>query len=142
LATLPNSASTTLAGVIRGGYVVKAANQETPDGLLIAIGSEVNLALAAQAQLAAEGQAVSVVSLPSFDRFAAQDAVYQESVLPAGVTKRLSIEAGATFGWAQYVGNQGASLGIDRFGASAPGDTNLQKFGFTVENVVAKFKAL
>lgn len=142
LATLPNPASTALAGVTRGGYVVKAAEKATPDGLLIATGSEVNLALAAQAQLATEGQAVSVISIPSFDRFEAQDAAYRASVLPAAVTKRLSIEAASTFGWAQYVGDKGAALGIDRFGASAPGDTNLKEFGFSVENVVAKYKAL
>lgn len=142
LATLPNPASTAFAGVDRGGYVVKAADQAIPDGLLIATGSEVNLALAAQTQLATDGYAVNVVSIPSFDRFEAQDAAYRESVLPTAITKRLSIEAGATFGWAKYVGDQGASLGVDHFGASAPGDINMKEFGFSVAKVVARFKAL
>ena len=124
-----------------GGYVLSPA-QGTQEGILLATGSEVNLALAAQKELAAQGHAVSVVSLPSFDRFKAQSAEYRNSVLPATITKRLSIEAGSTFGWGEFVGTAGKSLGIDEFGASAPGEKVLAEYGFTVENVVAAYLSM
>lgn len=141
LATLPQNFANALAGMRMGGYVVSPA-QGTQEGILLATGSEVNLALAAQKELAAQGHAVSVVSLPSFDRFKAQSAEYRNSVLPATITKRLSIEAGSTFGWGEFVGTAGKSLGIDKFGASAPGEKVLAEYGFTVENVVAAYLSM
>lgn len=83
-----------------------------------------------------------VVSMPSWELFEAQDAAYKESVLPKAVTKRLAVEAGSTFGWCKYTGSEGDVLGIDHFGASAPGGVCMEKFGFTVDNVLAKAKAL
>ena len=141
LATLPQNFANALAGMRMGGYVVSPA-QGTQEGILLATGSEVNLALAAQKELAAQGHAVSVVSLPSFDRFKAQSAEYRNSVLPATITKRLSIEAGSTFGWGEFVGTAGKSLGIDKFGTSAPGEKVLAEYGFTVENVVAAYLSM
>ena len=129
-------------GVAKGGYVLSPQEGETPDGILIATGSEVNLAMEAQKELRKEGVDVSVVSLPSTAVFDAQEASYKESVLPKSVSKRVSIEMGATFGWERYVGLDGKAIGIDRFGASAPGNTVIEKYGFTVENVVNTFKSL
>uniref|UniRef100_UPI002609D7F6 transketolase-like TK C-terminal-containing protein n=1 Tax=Acidithiobacillus sp. TaxID=1872118 RepID=UPI002609D7F6 len=111
-------------------------------GILIATGSEVELALATQAKLAEQGHPVRVVSMPCMDIFAAQDAAYQESVLPSHITKRVAIEAGTTGLWYKYVGLHGAVIGIDHFGASAPAPILFEKFGFTVDNVVARFQAL
>jgi transketolase len=122
--------------VARGGYVAAGAD-EPADVLLIATGSEVALALAAREGLAGEGVRARVVSLPSWERFEAQDAAYRDSVLPPDVRARVAVEAGATFGWARYVGLEGEVVGIDRFGASAPGDTLMEAFGFTPENVAA-----
>uniref|UniRef100_UPI0025893C79 transketolase-like TK C-terminal-containing protein n=1 Tax=uncultured Enterococcus sp. TaxID=167972 RepID=UPI0025893C79 len=113
-----------------------------PDGILIATGSEVNLAVQAQKDLKEQGKDVSVVSLPSFDLFEAQDEAYKESVLPKAVKKRVAIEAASPFGWERYIGSEGKMIGIDHFGASAPGDYVLEQFGFTVENVVNTFNKL
>ncbi|WP_342048963.1 transketolase-like TK C-terminal-containing protein, partial [Bacillus sp. OTU530] len=112
----------------------------TADAILIATGSEVNLAVEAQAALAKDGIDASVVSMPSFDLFEAQSKEYKESVLPRAVTKRLAIEMGSTLGWHRYVGLDGDVVGIDTFGASAPGEKIMEEYGFTVENVVAKVK--
>ncbi|MDI9206737.1 transketolase [Ligilactobacillus saerimneri] len=142
LATLPVDQATVFVGVDKGGYVVAPATKAVPDGILIATGSEVNLALAAQSELRDHGQDVSVVSLPSWERFAQQDPAYQEAVLPAAVTKRVTIEAAATFGWAKFAGSHGASIGIDHFGASAPGDLVLDQLGMNVANVVDTFMNL
>ena len=101
----------------------------------MATGSEVDLALKSKAQLESEGIAVRVVSMPCVELFQAQDDAYQASVLPAGVP-RVSIEAGVTFGWSDIVGSTGASVGIDRFGASAPGAEVAEKLGMNVANVV------
>lgn len=138
---LPNLAGSSIAGVEKGAYAVVECDG-TPDLILIGTGSEVNLCVQAAEQLKSEGKKVRVVSMPSWELFEAQDAAYKESVLPKAVTKRLVVEAGVTFGWCKYAGTEGDILGIDRFGASAPGGTCLEKFGFTVENVVAKAKAL
>ncbi|MCM8609298.1 MULTISPECIES: transketolase [Lactiplantibacillus] len=139
LKTLPVSVDIAFDGVEKGGYVVKAAQKSIPDGLLIATGSEVNLALDAQQQLAKQNHDVSVVSIPSFDRFAQQSPEYRASVLPSSVTKRVTIEAGSTFGWDQFAGDRGVKIGVDRFGASAPGDLVLDKYGFNVDNVVKAY---
>jgi transketolase len=138
---VPNLAGTSIEGVAKGGYVL-VDSQGTPDIILIATGSEVSLAVTAAEKLTAEGKKVRVVSLPAWDLFEEQDAAYKESVLPKAVTKRLSIEAGSSFGWHKYVGTEGDTISIDRFGASAPGNVCLEKFGFSVENVLAKAKAL
>lgn len=128
--------------VQKGAYVLSPQKGEQPTGILIATGSEVNLAVEAQAKLAEEGIDVSVVSMPSFDLFEKQSAEYKESVLPKAVTKRVAIEAAASFGWERYVGTEGKTITIDHFGASAPGGLVLEKFGFTPENVVNTYKSL
>lgn len=128
--------------VQKGAYVLSPQKGEQPSGILIATGSEVNLAVEAQAKLAEEGIDVSVVSMPSFDLFEKQSAEYKESVLPKAVTKRVAIEAAASFGWERYVGTEVKTITIDHFGASAPGGLVLEKFGFTPENVVNTYKSL
>lgn len=122
----------------KGAYVLSPAKAEAK-AVLIATGSEVQLALAAQAKLAEEGVDVSVVSMPSWDAFDAQSEEYKASVLPAGVTK-FAVEAGVPYGWSRYTGSEKNVLGITTFGASAPGDVMMEKYGFTVENLVAKVK--
>ena len=114
----------------------------TPDLILIGTGTELELATKAAAVLRAEGKNVRVVSMPCVELFEEQDAAYRESVLPASVRKRLVVEASSSYGWHKYTGFEGDSVSIDRFGASAPGPVCLEKFGFTVDNVVAKAKAL
>ncbi|GAE91517.1 transketolase [Gracilibacillus boraciitolerans JCM 21714] len=123
-------------GVKKGAYVVSPATKATPDAILIATGSEVQLAIKAQAALKEEGKDVSVVSIPSFDRFDKQDASYKESVLPKAVKNRVGIEMASSFGWERYVGIEGKTIAIDRFGASANGNKVIEEYGFTVENVV------
>ena len=130
-----------MAGITRGGYVLRDC-AGTPDAILIATGSEVELAVKAADALAASGKAVRVVSMPSTDAFDAQDAAYRESVLPRAVTTRVAIEAACTAGWWKYVGCQGAVVGIDRFGESAPAGDLFKAFGFTVDQVVATVKGL
>ena len=122
-------------GVAKGAYILQDCAGE-PEMILMATGSEVTLALAAAEQLASKGLLVRVVSMPSWELFAAQDETYQEKVLPPKVTARLAIEAGATLGWERYVGLQGAVIGLDRFGESAPGPVVMEKLGFNVEHVV------
>jgi len=124
-------------GVAKGAYVLAAAKKAQPDVILIATGSEVQVAVAAREQLAAEGIDASVVSAPSLEWFDEQPDEYKESVLPAAVKARVSVEAGATLGWHKYIGDQGRAVGIDHFGASADGDFLLQEFGITAEHVVA-----
>lgn len=128
--------------VAKGAYVISPQKGDCPAGILIATGSEVNLAIEAQQELAKQGQDVSVVSMPSFDLFEKQSTEYKESVLPKTVHKRVAIEAGSSFGWERYVGAQGTTVTIDRFGASAPGDLVLANFGFTVDNVVSVYNEL
>jgi transketolase len=120
----------------RGAYVV-AGGESTPDAILIATGSEVELALGAAASLQAEGVNARVISMPSWELFSAQPDDYRERVLPAAVTARVSVEAGVTSGWSRFVGDRGISLGIDRFGASAPYDRVYEELGLTVTAVVA-----
>ncbi|MGQ7409438.1 transketolase [Streptococcus suis] len=120
--------------VAKGAYVVY--DTEGFDTILIASGSEVNLAVKAAKELAAAGTKVRVVSVPSTELFDAQDAAYKEEILPNAIRRRLAIEMGATQGWYKYVGLDGKVLGIDTFGASAPAQTVIDNYGFTVENVV------
>ncbi|MDB9316518.1 transketolase [Nodularia spumigena] len=138
---VPNLAGTSVEKVAQGAYTVVDC-QGTPDIILIGTGSELSLCVTAGEKLTAEGKKVRVVSMPSSDLFDAQDAAYRESVLPKAVTKRLSVEAAASFGWHKYVGSEGDTVSIDTFGASAPGGVCMEKFGFSVDNVLAKAKAL
>nr|WP_243226187.1 transketolase [Microbacterium sp. CIAB417] len=124
------------ANTAKGAYVLAEAPNGTPDVILIATGSEVQLAVAARETLAAEGVNARVVSAPSLEWFAEQDADYRESVLPASVTARVSVEAGSVLTWRGVVGDRGRSVGIDHFGASADYKTLFQKFGITAEAVV------
>ncbi|CEG24931.1 transketolase [Peribacillus simplex] len=128
-------------GVKKGGYVISEAKNDL-DGLLLASGSEVPLAVDAQKALEKEGIFVSVVSMPSWDRFDKQTDEYKESVLPKKVKTRLGIEMGASLGWSKYVGDNGHVLTIDQFGASAPGEKIIEEYGFTVENVISQLKKL
>ena len=127
-----------VADIARGGYVLRDSNG-TPEIILIATGSEVELATQAADVL---GDKVRVVSMPSTNVFERQDAAYRESVLPASVRRRVAVEAGVTGFWRQYVGLDGAVVGIDSFGASAPAGELYQHFGITVDAVVAAAKAL
>ncbi|MBS9387254.1 MAG: transketolase [Dolichospermum sp. BR01] len=138
---VPNLAGTSIAGVAKGAYTI-VDSQGTPDIILIGTGSEVSLCVSAAEKLTAVGKKVRVVSMPSSTLFDTQDAAYKESILPKAVTKRLSVEAASSFGWHKYVGSEGDTVSIDTFGASAPGGICLEKFGFTVDNVLAKAKAL
>lgn len=123
-------------GLRRGAYILREAGGNPPTLILIATGSEVALALQAAAALETQGQPTRVVSMPSWELFDAQDASYREQVLPPAVPARLAMEAGASMGWHRYVGERGAVLGIDRYGASAPGKVVLAHYGFTVDKVV------
>ena len=140
LTTLPLSAKLAEEGVQKGAYVVSPAKKDEADAILLASGSEVGLAVQAQGVLAGEGIDVSVVSVPSFDRFEEQSAEYKESVIPKSVKKRLAIELGTSFGWERYTGDEGRVLAMDRFGASGPGELLMEKFGFTPSNVVSIVK--
>jgi len=130
-----------IASIARGGYVLRDC-EGTPDLILIATGSEVQLAMGASDVLAEDGIKARVVSLPSTDVFDAQDAEYRESVLPSSVTARVAVEAGVTNGWWHYVGPQGRVIGIDCFGQSAPASELFEYYGFTVDNVVTAAKEI
>jgi transketolase len=138
---LPQLAGSSIEGVAKGAYVLSDSDG-TPDLILIGTGSEVKLCVEAAEQLRSQGTKVRVVSMPSWDLFDAQDDNYKESVLPKAVTKRLAVEAGISMGWCKYVGSEGDVISVDRFGASAPGGLVMEKFGYTVDNVVSKAKAL
>ena len=128
-------------GLNKGAYILSEAKGDL-DGIIIATGSEVKLALDTQAALAEEGTHVRVVSMPSQNLFDAQPAEYKEEVLPSSVTKRLAIEAAASFGWERYTGLNGATLTIDTWGTSAPGNKIFEEYGFTVANALDLYKAL
>lgn len=128
------------SGVARGAYVISDAAGGPPQVVLIATGSEVALAMAGQELLAKGGIRARVVSMPSWELFAAQDAAYKESVLPAALKARVSIEAGVTFGWERWIGERGVAIGIDRFGASAPAEALMPYFGLTAEKVAEAAK--
>ncbi len=136
-------------GVARGGYVLAdepaggaGAADAAPDIILIASGSEVQLALAAHERLVADGVRSRVVNLASWRLFEGQDAAYRERVLPTACRRRLAVEAASSFGWGRWVGLDGDTVTLDRFGASAPGDVLFEEFGFTSDNVYARAKAL
>lgn len=138
---LPNLAGSSIENTALGAYILQDC-EGTPELILIGTGGETYLCVEAASILAQEGVKVRVVSMPSWELFEQQDAAYKESVLPKAVSKKLSVEAGSTMGWCRYVGSEGASIGIDTFGASAPGGVVLEKFGFTVDNIVKQAKAL
>ncbi|EPB3091430.1 transketolase [Vibrio vulnificus] len=140
LAQQPRSAEQ-VADIAKGGYILKDSDGK-PELILIATGSEVELAVKAAEQLTAEGKKVRVVSMPATDTFDKQDAAYRESVLPSDVTARIAIEAGIADFWYKYVGFDGRIIGMTTFGESAPADQLFEMFGFTVENVVNTSKEL
>ena len=135
LPTLPGTDAHAREGVLRGGYVLREASSGTPALILVATGSELSLAFSAADALEADGIATRVVSLPSWERFEAQDAAYRESVLPRAVRKRVTVESGVSLGWERYAGDEGAIIGIDRYGASAPAGKIFEAFGLTAANV-------
>ncbi len=138
--TLDRSRFAPASGLARGAYVL--ADFGEPEIILMASGSEVGLVVAAAEQLAAEGIGVRVVSFPSWELFCEQDEAYRQSVLPPTLTARVAVEAGVRMGWERWVGDRGAIISIERYGASAPGNVVMEKFGFTPEAVVAKAKAV
>ena len=142
LPVLEHSLELSFDGVDKGAYVVSPQQGEVPEGILIATGSEVNLAVEAQKVLRETGHDVSVVSMPAMNRFEEKSKEYQESVLPSSVRKRVAIEMGASLGWHRYVGFDGELVTIDKFGASGNGNTVMKEYGFTVENVVATYLSL
>ena len=135
LPTLPGTPEKARVGVARGGYVLREAAGGTPEVILIGTGSELQLAFAAAGALEAAGTAARVVSLPCWELFDAQDQAYRDSVLPPAIRKRVSVEIGVSLGWERWVGDEGAIIGLDHFGASAPAGTIFEKLGFTVERV-------
>lgn len=136
LPTLNPDTDKTVANVSRGAYIVRDTDGQ-PDAIIMATGSEVAVAMEAAGVLHDEGVQVRVVSMPSWELFAKQDASYREAVLPHAVTARVSVEAGITMGWERWIGAAGSSVGIDHFGASAPAEELFARFGFTSENVAA-----
>ncbi|NBJ68296.1 MULTISPECIES: transketolase [Clostridia] len=142
LPTLPGTKEHAYEGVKKGAYIISEAARETPDVILLATGSEVQLAVRAQAELKEKGIEARVVSMPSWDRFKAQDKSYQEQILPAAIKKRVAIEMASPFGWERYVGEHGKVIGIETFGASAKGEKVMEEYGFTVENVIKHVESL
>jgi transketolase len=142
LPTLPSTQEAAYEGVKKGAYVVSPANKETADVLLLATGSEVQLAVRAQEALREKNIEASVVSMPSWDRFELQDQSYKDSVLPPAVKKRVGIEMASPLGWEKYVGDEGKVIGINTFGASGNGNKLIEAFGFTVENVIKQVESI
>ncbi|QNJ04899.1 transketolase [Synechococcus sp. MEDNS5] len=138
---MANQANSSIEKVAQGGYILEDC-AGTPDLILIGTGTELDLCVQAAKQLTTEGKNVRVVSMPCVELFDEQSDAYKEQVLPAAVRKRIVVEAAESFGWHRFIGLDGDSVTMDRFGASAPGGTCMEKFGFTVDNVVAKAKAL
>ncbi|WP_017305799.1 transketolase [Spirulina subsalsa] len=138
---LPNLAGTSIENTLKGAYVL-SDSEGTPDIILIGTGGELYLCAEAADKLRAEGKKVRVVSMPSWELFEEQDGAYKESVFPQGVTTRLAVEAGISMGWGRYVGNENNTIAVNTFGVSSPGNVALEKFGYTVENIVNRAKAL
>ena len=127
---------------LKGAYILVKETKAKPDGIIIATGSEVELALKAHDELLKQGIDVRVVSMPSMELFDAQSEEYKNSVLPNDVRKRVVVEAATEFGWGKYIGLDGKSVTMNTFGASAPAKVLFEKFGFTVENVVDTIKSI
>ena len=138
---MANQANSSIEKVALGGYILEDCDG-TPDLILIGTGTELDLCVQAAKQLSANGKKVRVVSMPCVELFDEQSDAYKEEVLPGSVRKRIVVEAAESFGWHRFIGLDGDSVTMNRFGASAPGGTCMEKFGFTVENVVAKSQAL
>lgn len=138
---MANQANSSIEKVAHGGYILEDC-AGTPELILIGTGTELDLCVQAAKQLTAEGKNVRVVSMPCVELFDEQSDAYKEQVLPSAVRKRIVVEAAESFGWHRFIGLDGDSVTMNRFGASAPGGTCMEKFGFTVDNVVAKSKAL
>ena len=135
LPVLEGTAEKAREGVARGGYVVRDASSGSPELIVMATGSELQLAMAAASTLEDDGIPTRVVSMPCWERFDAQDQAYRDEVLPPGVRKRVSVEVGVSLGWERWVGDEGAIVGLDHFGASAPAGTIFEHFGFTAARV-------
>lgn len=142
LPTLEGTKENAYEGVKKGAYIVSRSDKETPDALLLATGSEVSLAIEAQKALKSKDLDVSVISMPSWDRFNEQDEAYKNEVIPPQVKKRVAIEMASSHGWYKYAGDHGIVLAIDKYGASAPGEKVIEEYGFTVENVVKHVESL
>lgn len=136
LPTLIGTKDSAAEGVQKGAYIISDSEKEEADLLLLASGSEVQLAIEAQKTLKEKGIDARVISMPSWDRFEKQDEEYKQSILPSSIKKRIAIEMAAPLGWDRYVGAEGKIIGIETFGASAPGNKVMEEYGFTVENVV------
>ncbi|TET34947.1 MAG: transketolase [Planctomycetota bacterium] len=133
---------TSASNLARGAYVLSEAEGGDAQAVIIATGSEVQLALEAQELLAKDGLRARVVSMPCWEAFEAESDDYKESVLPKAVTARVAVEAGVSLGWERWVGMEGAIIGVDRFGSSAPGNLNMEKYGMTAENVAGAVREL
>lgn len=133
--------NTSYEGVSRGAYIV-GKEVDHLDAIIIATGSEVNLAMKAKAALLEENIDVRVVSMPSMELFEEQDKAYKESILPNDVRARLAIEMASDFGWHKYVGLDGKTMSVSKFGASAPANVVIENYGFTVENVIKNIKEI
>ncbi|WP_339211871.1 transketolase [Aeribacillus sp. FSL K6-3256] len=142
LPTLKGTQELAYEGVKRGAYVISKGEKEVPDALLIATGSEVQLAVHAQKALKEKGIEVNVISMPSWDRFEKQDETYKNEVLPTTIKARVAIEMASPLGWKKYVGDHGIVMAIDTFGASGNGNKIIEEYGFTVENVVNQVERL
>jgi len=140
--TLDRNRYTSAEGLKRGAYILAEATNGRPDIILIATGSEVSLIVEARQQLQRQDIQTRLVSMPSWELFDVQTEEYRRSVFPPSVRARLAVEAGATQGWHRYIGEWGDVIGLDDFGASAPGPVLMRKFGFTVENVCKRALAL
>src|SRR5258708_23736821 len=140
LPTLDRTKYASAAGVAKGAYVL--ADSPSPRLLLLATGSEVSLAVDAYEQLKKEGIASRVVSMPCWELFEQQSDEYKESVLPAAITARVSVEAATTFGWSRYTGLKGRNVGMHSYGASAPVKAVMKHFGFTAEKIIEEAKKL
>ena len=138
---MANQQNSSIEKVSLGGYVLEDSDS-SPDLILIGTGSELDLCVKAAKQLTDEGHKIRVVSMPCIELFEEQSESYKEKVLPNEIRKRIVVEAAASFGWHKYIGLDGHSITMNRFGASAPGGTCMEKFGFTVENVISQAKLL
>ena len=126
--------------VALGAYIISEAKDNAPEAIIIGTGSEVHIALEAQQALLKEGINIRVVSMPCWEAFQEQSDEYKELILPKSIKARISIEAGITFGWSRWIGDNGVAIGIDTFGASAPGADLAEEFGFTAPKVEAKIR--
>lgn len=142
LPTMKDTQQRAYEGVSKGAYIISKGKTDHPQALLLATGSEVHLAVQVQQALAEEQIDTAVVSMPSWDRFEKQSAEYKQSVLAPSIKKRIAIEMASSLGWERYVGDEGEIIAIDKFGASAPGDTIIEQYGFSVSQITRRVKKL